>query len=591
MGIRPARHRAEPAPPVWSLALPATERRLLDVLAGSGPDPAAVPASARDCLDRAYEAAYAEDNHGAMLLAQMGLDQAGENETDVVLALYSVMIAVAQIQGDQDKAEQYLQARIATLRRTGRTLQAGVEADLGTVLFREATEPELPVLEAALEELVADKAGPGVIADVKLAVAIALSQQGVRPRALELLEQAVDGYAAGDRTDSMAGALMYLAHTYLQAEHPRRAIAAADRLLSLPANRALAASMWLLKANLASTGEHVGDAIEYALTALELYAACGVRKGAVSAAVVVAQLCAAAGDDESSVLAWRAAVQQAERGEVREESTLRLALGNQLLEAEEYELAVAVLGKLLQRQRLAAAPPSEVARTLMSLGHAHRHAERTAEALDNWRKAVAAFNRAGEFGEAARSLLAIGTLLSREDRDADAIVCFEAAVAAARRETEDAAVLPQALHALGHALCEAGDSDGITQLDEAIRLARDYGAHWYEADYSDTRARGLWALDHGPAAVSAALQAADLYSAADDAASAGNAELFAAHILSELGRPGDAVPMYRMVLDQPGISRMLLVAANLGLAAALESLGRKTEARQARQAAEEAAEE
>jgi hypothetical protein len=36
---------------------------------------------------------------------------------------------------------------------------------------------------------------------------------------------------------------------------------------------------------------------------------------------------------------------------------------------------------------------------------------------------------------------------------------------------------------------------------------------------------------------------------------------------------------------------MLLVAANLGLAAALESLGRKNEARQARQAAEEAAEE
>ncbi|EMY35466.1 hypothetical protein D477_004097 [Arthrobacter crystallopoietes BAB-32] len=571
--------------------MPATERRLLDVLAGSGPDPAAVPASARDCLDRSYEAAYAEDHHGAMLLARLGLEQAGDSETDIVLALYSVMIAVAQIQEDMPKAEEYLRERIDILRRTGRTVQASVEADLGTVLFREATEAELPVLEAALEELVAEKAPHGVIADVKLAVAVALSQQGTRPRALELLEEAVDGYAAGDRTDSMAGALMYLAHTHLQADHPRRAIAAADRLLALPANRALAASMWLLKANLASTGEHVADAIEYALTALELYAACGVRKGAVSAAVVMAQLCAAVGDDEGSVLAWRAAVQQAERGEVREEPTLRLALGNQLLEAEEYELAAQVLDKLLQRQRLAAAPPSEVARTLMSLGHAHRHADRTADALASWRKAVAAFNRAGEFGEAARSLLAIGTLLSREDRDADAIVCFEAAVAAARKEAEDAAVLPQALHSLGHALCEAGDPDGITQLDEAIRLARDYGARWYEADYSDTRARGLWALDHGPAAVSAALQAADLYSAADDAASAGNAELFAAHVLAELDRPADAVPMYRMVLDQPGVSRVLLVAANLGLAGALETLGRKDEAKQARQAAEDAAED
>jgi tetratricopeptide (TPR) repeat protein len=283
-------------------------------------------------------------------------------------------------------------------------------------------------------------------------------------------------------------------------------------------------------------------------------------------------------------------VQQAERGEVQEELTLRLALGNQLLEAEEYELAAQVLGKLLQRQRLTDASHSDKARTLMSLGHAHRHAERTADTLDCWREAVAEFTSGGEYGEAARSLLAIGTLLSREDHDADAIVCFEAAVAAARKSSDDAAALPQALHALGHAMCEAGDQDGLTQLDEAIRLARDYGAHWYEADYSDTRARGLWALDHGPAAVSAALQAADLYSAADDAASAGNSELFAAHVLAELDRPADAVPMFRMVLAQPEVSRMLRVAANLGLSSALDSLGRKDEAEEARRAAEEAAE-
>ncbi|QTG80745.1 hypothetical protein [Arthrobacter crystallopoietes] len=570
--------------------MPAIERRLLEVLAAAGPDPAATPANPRDCLDRAYEAAYAEDHHGAVTLARLGLEQATESDTDTVLALYSVLIAVAQIQDQTSDAEYYLAQRVDRLRSAGRNVQASVEADLGTVLFREATAAELPVLEAALEQLQAAKAPVGVLADVKLAIAVAHSQKGVRSTAVALLEDAVEGYAAGERTDSLAGALMYLAHTYLQMDQPGQAVAAADRLLAIPANRALAASMWLLKANLANTGEHDDDAIEYALTALELYAACGVRKGAISAAVVVAQLCAAAGDAESSVLAWRAAVQQAERGEVQEELTLRLALGNQLLEAEEYELAAQVLGKLLQRQRLTDAPHSDKARTLMSLGHAHRHAERTADTLDCWREAVAEFTGGGEYGEAARSLLAIGTLLSREDHDADAIVCFEAAVAAARKSSDDAAALPQALHALGHAMCEAGDQDGITQLDEAIRLARDYGAHWYEADYSDTRARGLWALDHGPAAVSAALQAADLYSAADDAASAGNSELFAAHVLAELDRPADAVPMFRMVLAQPEVSRMLRVAANLGLSAALDSLGRKDEAEEARRAAEEAAE-
>ena len=47
--------------------------------------------------------------------------------------------------------------------------------------------------------------------------------------------------------------------------------------------------------------------------------------------------------------------------------------------------------------------------------------------------------------------------------------------------------------------------------------------------------------------------------------------------------------MFRMVLAQPEVSRMLRVAANLGLSSALDSLGRKDEAEEARRAAEEAA--
>ncbi|NKX53708.1 hypothetical protein [Arthrobacter mobilis] len=570
--------------------MPDTEVRLREVLTAAAPDPGTIPASARDCLDRAYEAAYAEDNLGALFFARAGLERAAGADTDTVLALYSVLIAVSQLAGRHSDADGYLTARIRLLRETGQEMQASVEEDLGTLLFREATERDLPLLEAALEQLAEAKAPPGVLADLQLAVAVARSRTGTKPQALKLLEQAVQGYAAGRRPDSLSGALMYLAHTYVVTDHPRRAIATADRLLSLPANRALLASMWLLKANLAAgSGEHDDQALDYALTALELYAACGARKGAVSAAVLVARLSAAAGDGGTSVLAWRVAVQQAERGEVHEELTLRLALGNQLLEAEEYELAREVLEKLLERQERANSGPSDIARTLMSLGHAHRHRGRSADALECWRHAVSEFNAAGEYAEASRALLAIGTLLSRENRGSDAIVCLEAAVAAARKAKDDDTVLPQALHALGHALCEAGDPDGLAQLDEAIRLAREYGASWHEADYCDTRARALWALERGQAAVAAALHAADLYAAADDPGSACNAELFAAHVLAETGQTSAAVTIFRMVLDQPEISRPLVVAANLGLAGALDELGRKRAADRARRAAQEAA--
>jgi len=571
--------------------MPDTGARLRRVLNAEAPEPGTIPASARDCLDRAYEAAYAEDNLGALFMARAGLQRAAAADTETILSLHSVLIAVNQLAGRDADAEGYLRERIRVLRQAGQDVQASVESDLGTLLFREATERDLPLLEAALEQLSGAKAPPGVLADVQLAVAVARSRNGTKPQALKLLEQAVQGYAAGRRPDSLAGALMYLAHTYVTTDHPRRAIATADRLLSMPANRALLASMWLLKANLAAgSGEHDDQALECALTALELYAACGVRKGAVTAAVVVARLCAAAGDGSTSVLAWRVAVQQAERGEVHEELTLRLALGNQLLEAEEYPLAREVLEKLLERQERVNAGASNIARTLMSLGHAHRHCGRSADALECWRHAVSEFNAAGEYAEASRALMAIGTLLSRENRGADALVCLEAATAAARKAHDDDTVLPQALHALGHALCEAGDPDGLNHLDEAIRIARDYGARWYEADYSDTRARALWALDRGRAAVSAALHAADLYTAADDPGAACNAELFAAQVLAETGQTSEAVSIFRMVLDQPDISRPLVVAANMGLAGALDELGRKRAADRARRAAEEAAE-
>ncbi|NKX49623.1 hypothetical protein HER39_03325 [Arthrobacter deserti] len=570
--------------------MPDIEVRLRKVLDAAAPAPGSIPASARDCLGRAYEAAYAEDNLGALFMARAGLARATAAETETILSLYSVLIAVSQLAGRHEEADGYLRERVRVLREAGQDIQASVEADLGTLLFREATERDLPLLEAALEQLVEAKAPPAVLAGLRLAVAVARSRHGTKPQALKLLEQAVQGYAAGRRPDSLTGALMYLAHTYVMTDHPRRAIATADRLLSMPANRALLASMWLLKANLAAgSGEHDDQAHEWALTALELYAACGVRKGAVSAAVVVARLCAAADDGATSVLAWRVAVQQAERGEVHEELTLRLALGNQLLEAEEYELAREVLEKLLERQERANAGAPNIARTLMSLGPAPRHAGRSADALECWRHAVSEFNAATEYAEASRALLAIGTLLSRENRAADALVCLEAAVAAARKAADDDTVLPQALHALGHALCEAGDPAGLSQLDEAIRIAREYGARWYEADYSDTRAQALWALQRGQAAVAAALHAADLYAAADDPGSACNSELFAAHVLAETGQTSEAVTIFRMVLDQPEISRPLVVAANLGLAGALDELGRKRAPDRARRPAEEAA--
>lgn len=128
-------------------------------------------------------------------------------------------------------------------------------------------------------------------------------------------------------------------------------------------------------------------------------------------------------------------------------------------------------------------------------------------------------------------------------------------------------------------------------LDEAIALAKDSAAAWHEADFTDTRARALWALRQGPAAVSSALNAADLFTATEDSASASNAELFAAYVLLEQERAEEAATLFRIITDQEDGAQHVRMAAWLGLAQSLDLVGDDDGAQQARQRADEVAQQ
>ncbi|MFB9071283.1 tetratricopeptide repeat protein [Citricoccus parietis] len=299
-----------------------------------------------------------------------------------------------------------------------------------------------------------------------------------------------------------------------------------------------------------------------------------------------------AGDQQASILAWKVAVAQAEQGEVPEASDLTLALGHQLLEAEEHALAERVLAGLVRREEAARRLPG-LARALVDLGHAARHQNRPAEALEHWGRASTLFEQAGATDEAARMYLASGALLNRQEKPEEAAERFSRAVELARQdegsEDNDPAVLPQALHALGHVLCELGEERGVALLDEAIALAQDSSASWYEADFTDTRARGLWALRKGAAAVSSALTAADLFAASEDAMASSNAELFAAYVLLEQERAEEAASLFRMITEKEDTARYLRMAAWLGLAQSLDLSGDEEGATKARLEADAAA--
>ncbi len=116
------------------------------------------------------------------------------------------------------------------------------------------------------------------------------------------------------------------------------------------------------------------------------------------------------------MLAWRAAVQQAELGEFEDSRILSLALGQQLLEMDEHEEAELILDSLSLRLTTGEEDHSTRGRALMGLGHAVTQQKRPLEAMSHWAEAAGQFLAAEETDEAARAHLAVSALAASLDR-------------------------------------------------------------------------------------------------------------------------------------------------------------------------------
>ncbi|WP_010523794.1 tetratricopeptide repeat protein [Nesterenkonia sp. F] len=541
-----------------------------------GPQPTEPEArTARGWLDLAYEAAYGERYHAAADAASRGLESRGGDDPENRLMLLRILSGVHEMRGDTAASAPHLAARVALLRELGRGRQARIEEELGGMLLREPDAVEGDILARVAEELrdedrAAGTGGSLELADVLSSLAVrVLHDEGPEP-ALELVREAVEVLERHDRQEALAGARMFLAHTLLLTGESAAALQIADDVLHGPANRAVRGAMAMLKATIHHHDDRHHEAVDSAITSAELYSACGVRKGAASAAALLAGMVSALDQGEAAVLAWRIAVQQAELGEFPEARMLSLALGQQLLELEDHAEAESVLDALSLRLGSTEEDLSTRARALMGLGHAVTQQQRPLEALAHWEEAARLFARSDEPEEAARAHLAAGALSASLDRLDEARRHYEQGLELARREEdEDPLTLVQALHALGHLLTRTEDSEGVGYLQRALDVAQEHGTEWQVADITDSLARGYVALGEGTQAVAKALDAADLFGAAGDERAAGGAEVFAGKVLLEMGRPDEAEAILRMAVGEREPEQDLLLEA---LEARIEAL-------------------
>ncbi|GAA1188134.1 tetratricopeptide repeat protein [Nesterenkonia xinjiangensis] len=543
--------------------------------------------TSRGWLDLAYEAAYGERYAAAAEAAQAGLDAAGSEDPDNRLMLLRILSGVHEMRGDTGASSPYVIERVALLRRLGRTRQARIEEELGAMLLREPDHVEGEILARVAEQLRDEDAATGAptleLADVLSSQAVRVLHDEGPEAALPVVEEAVDILTRLDRPEALAGARMFLAHTLLLTGDSARALQVTDDVMGAPANRAVRGAMAMLRATIHHHDDKPHEAITDAISSVELYAACGVRKGAASAAALLAGLSSAVDEGEASVLAWKVAVQQAELGEFPESRMLTLALGQQLLELERFDEAEKVLDALSVRLASSEEDIAVRARSLMGLGHSVTQQKRPLEAMAHWEEAAELFLSAQELEESARARLAAGALAASLERFEAAETHHRKALELARRaQDDDPAILVQALHALGHLLTRTEDPDGVDLLQEALKVAQEHGTDWQVADITDSLARGYVSLGEGSAAVARALDAADLFLAAGDDRSAGGAEILAGKVLLEMGRADEAEAILRMAVGDRQAEHDLVAEALEGRIDALMRQGKADEAAELR---------
>ncbi|MEW1965687.1 hypothetical protein AB0302_09890 [Micrococcus sp. NPDC078436] len=557
----------------------------------TGPQGAAL--DAHGWSDLALEAALREEPADVVRCAESGLLAPGGDQPGTRLTLLRQLALAADQADDEDALARRVEERADVLRALGRPHQAALETQLGAALVREPDGFEAAVLAGVVEDERRRRAqGSGgdpadtVLPEALLGLAVQRIHESDLDGALVHLREAIallrELRAAGAALPSgtWASAHLVLARLHLwRGEHAEAEVEALT-VLSLPAARAVRASALLVRAIAAHEQGRPDDALRFALDATAGMGEAGLRRGAASAAALVARAADDGDRQEAAVLAWRLAAVHAEKAEAPEAAVLTYWWAHQLVLAGRPQEAEPVLEGLVRRAA-AGGQAVEQARALVDLGHALHDQDRSVEALPLWREAADLFEAHGQAEDAARVLLAAGALVNRE-RDAAsrplALDLFERAATAARRaadeagEEDDGDVLPAALHALGYLLCESGRPEGLALLDEAIALAEQAPAPWQAADFLDTRARALWALENGPEAVSTALTSADRFTAAGDPNGAAQAELFAAYVVAEDGRPEQAATLFRLVGDSTG-SDLVRLGALTGLHQCLDALG------------------
>lgn len=536
------------------------------------------PTDAAGWHARACELAATSESEAAIAAARRSLELGARGA--VADELHSLILGSYVALEQWDDATAALPARAASLRENGRDAQAAFEDRVGLAAFGRRSPEGLAALEAELgRDLPAD-----VLADAQLCVAAIRMGEGdfdVEP----LLLESIAGFDTPATQRGLRSALLFSAHLYVRTDRSEQALEAIDRLIALETGRGDLAQSQLFRARVLGGFGRFDEGAAAADEAVRLFTAIDARAEAADATSLAAALLGDAGRPDEAASRYRFAAQQLDLLGVPS-TGLRFSYGRALVHAGKGDEATEVLQTVLDEETATDAPAASRGETLFWLGHALQSSEQFGNAVGAWFSAAELYAEGEDTQGAANAGLAAARLLTRFQEHEDALDALADAVEQARRTPENLQLLTDVLHAYGSAQAMNQDPAGLDSLGEVLAIARENEADWLVADVTDSRARALHALGRTDEAVPVALEAADLYAAAGDAASGGGSELFVARLLVEADRGEEAVALYRSAITRAEGVPNLVSLASIELGDLLERLGRPDEAAAARAAAE-----
>ena len=544
------------------------------------PAPVAIaePTDAAGWHLRACELAATSESEAAIAAARRSLELGASGA--VADELHSLILGSYVALEQWDDATAALPARAASLRANGRDAQAAFEDRVGLAAFGRRTPEALAALEAELgRDLPAV-----VLADAQLCVAAIRMGEGdfdVEP----LILASIAGFDTPATQRGFRSALLFSAHLYVRTERSEQALEAIDRLLTLETGRGDLAQAQLFRARLLGGLGRFDEGAAAADEAVRLFTVIDARAEAADATSLAAALLGDAGRPDEAASRYRFAAQQLDLLGVPS-TGLRFSYGRALVHAGKGDEATEVLQTVLDEETAEDAPAASRGETLFWLGHALQSSEQFGNAVGAWFSAAELYAEGEDTQGAANAGLAAARLLTRFQEHEDALEALTDAIEQARKTPENLQLLTDVLHAYGSAQAMSQNAAGLDSLDEVLAIARENEADWLVADVTDSRARALHALGRTDEAIPVALEAADLYAAAGDAASGGGSELFVARLLVEADRGEEAVALYRSAIIRAEGVPNLVSLASIELGDLLEKLGRPDEAAAARAAAE-----